>query len=137
MLVIANNSAEINVNPRAEGEWVNIYRGWIICDKPTFLSWLLLLSDTFWSIQNKNILAFSFIKKHQIFFFIKKTSNLFSQECGSISLSLIENKRVIKILDRTVHSFNQIPITQIKSIHLSRACFNEREHGWKYLREEK
>ena len=27
MLVIANNSAEINVNPRAEGEWVNIYRG--------------------------------------------------------------------------------------------------------------
>ena len=27
MLVIANNSAEINVNPRAEGEWVNNYRG--------------------------------------------------------------------------------------------------------------
>ena len=87
--------------------------------------------------KTKNILAFFFIKKHQIFFFIKKTSNLFSQECESISLSLIENKRVIKILDRTVHSFNQIPITQIKSIHLSRACFNEREHGWKYLREEK
>ena len=27
MLVIANNSAEINVNQRAEGEWVNNYRG--------------------------------------------------------------------------------------------------------------
>ena len=27
MLVIANNSAEINVNPRAEGEWVNNYGG--------------------------------------------------------------------------------------------------------------
>ena len=52
MLVIANNSAEINVNPRAEGEWVNNYRGRIICDKPTFLSWLLLLSDTHFEVSN-------------------------------------------------------------------------------------